>query len=300
MTLTAQQKADRVGRGGFVGASEIAAIVGENPWHKPIDVWLQKTGRAEEVPSDPRAKIGTRAEDLIINWYAEDTSTDVFAIRRGETIRHGAVPCVGCTPDYLVFPNSAAAGNGYISASRAVQLKCVGPRMALMWPGEWIPPYVECQVQLEAEVLQVPRVDVAAWLGGTDWRIIEVQRDPEFGSMLLSAAVDFWNCVLTDTPPPVDGSESWRRYLAARYPRVERQELDVPTAEVDSVALEFLSAKDAEEAARARSDAAGNKLRAFIGDGAGYRGGDYIATWLPDKNGKRSLRVKRYSGGIGT
>ena len=297
--LSAQQIAERVGVHGFVGASEIAAIVGENPWSKPIDVWLRKTGRSEEETSSPRASVGSRAESLIANWYAEDTGIMRSQMNPGETTRHGAVPCVGCTPDFLVYeagenPMYTRRVNAKPAVlSHAVQLKCVGARVALMWPDEWIPPYVECQVQLEAEVLQVDRVDVAAWLGGTDWRIIQVPRDREFGRMLTDAAIDFWHCVTTDTPPPVDGSESWRKYLAQRYPTVERQELDTPTPDVDHWALEMLRAKDLEGEAKELAETAGNKLRAFIGEGSGYLGGDYVATWLPDKNGKRSLRVKR-------
>ncbi len=305
MSLTAQQKAERIGPGGFVGASEIAAIVGENPWHKPIDVWLQKTGRAQEEPSDPRAKVGLRAERLMAEWYAEDTGITTSNMNRGETTRHGAVPCVGCTPDFLVWSGTnpqwtrrPGAAPGVLS--HAMQLKCVGARMALAWPDEGVPPYVECQVQLEAEILQVPRVDVAAYLGGTDWRIIPITRDPEFGEMMVGAAVDFWHYVTTDTPPPLDGSESWRKYLAARYPKQERQELDMPDPTVDQWAQEFLAAKDAEASVKDRIDIAGNNLRALIGEGAGYLGGDYVATWSPDKNGKRALRVKRreQSGGF--
>lgn len=293
--LSAAQKAERIGPDGFVGASEIAAIVGENPWSKPIDVWLEKTGRAEERPSDPRARVGLRAESLMFRWYSEDTGIDPGAIVRGDTVRHGAVSCVGCTPDFLVFERGT--GLSIRVPTHAMQLKCVGARMALSWPDDGVPSYVECQVQLEAEILQVPRVDVAAYLGGTDWRIIQVHRDEEFGSLMVAAAVDFWRYVTTDRPPPIDGSESWRKYLAARFPKVERQELDMPTPEVDVAAREFLRAKDDESEAKARAELAGNKLRALIGDGVGYLGGDYVATWSPDKNGKRALRVKRREQG---
>lgn len=297
--LTAQQIADRTGPSGFVGASEIAAIVGENPWSFPIDIWLQKTGRAAEEPSDPRAKIGMRAERLIADWYVEDTGIMRSQMNPGETVRHGTVSCVGCTPDFLVYeaganPQYTQRINGPApSLSHALQLKCVGARMALQWPEDWIPPYVECQVQLEAEVLQVERVDVAAWLGGTDWRIIQVRRDREFGEMLVAAAVDFWHCVTTDQPPLVDGSESWKKYLAARYPKAERQELDQSDATVDEWAGLALKARDDEGDAIRRKATADNRLRALIADGTGFLGPDYVVTWKPDKNGKRTLRIKR-------
>lgn len=288
MSLSAQQLAERIGKDGFVGASEIAAIVGENPFSSPIDIWLRKTGRAEEEPSSPRAQTGLRAEKLMVQWYAEDTGIELGNLVAGDTVRHGAVPCVGCTPDFLAY----SATDGGRSPTHAMQLKCVGARMALTWPEEWIPPYVECQVQLEAEVLQVERVDVAAYLGGTDWRIIRVPRDPEFGAMLVEAAVQFWQCVLRDIPPPIDGSESWRKYLGAKYPKPMRQELDEPDAAVDEWAAQALKARAEAEAAEARQKVADNRLRELIGDGSGFLGADYVVTWKADKNGKRTLRIK--------
>lgn len=286
--LTAQQITERTGPDGFVGASEISAIVGENPWSGPIDIWLAKTGRAAEEPENPRAKIGQRAEAIIKDWYAEDTRTDVGQLVAGTSTRHSVVHCVGCTPDFLVYAPSETT-----TPSHALQLKCVGARMALQWPEQWIPPYVECQVQLEAEVLGLERVDVGAWLGGTDWRIIQVRRDREFGEMLVAAAVDFWHCVTTDRPPMVDGSEAWKKYLAARYPKVERQGLDQSDATVDEWAGLALKARDDEAEAVERKKLADNRLRDLIADGTGFLGPDYVVTWSPDKNGKRSLRIKR-------
>lgn len=298
MSLSAEQKAERVGKDGFVGASEIAAIVGENPFSGPIDVWLRKTGRAEEEPSNPRASIGLRAESLMAAWYAEDTAIMRSQMNPGETVRHPEVLCVGCTPDFLIYEAGAnpqytqRVGSPKPVLSHAMQLKCVGARMALSWPEEWIPPYVECQVQLEAEVLGVERVDVAAYLGGTDWRIVRVPRDREFGAMLVRAARDFWTCVLEDRPPTVDGSESWQKYLAKRYPKPVRQELDEPDATVDEWASLALKARAEVEAAEARQKVADNRLRDLIGDGTGYLGADYVVTWKADKNGKRTLRIK--------
>lgn len=275
--LTAEQL---VVRRGWVGASEIAAVVGVSRWKKPIDVWLEKTGRAEPEPENPRAQIGLRAEDTMILWYCEDEGIDAELPVRGESRQHPSVSCAGCTPDY-VLPD------------RLVQLKCVGSHMAKLWPDEGVPDEVECQVQYEAEVCNMPRVDVAAWLGGTDWRIIRVDRDREFGAMLLKGAESFWRCVRDDVPPPIDGSESWRKYLSRRFPVVEKEELDPAHDEVDRWARESLRSRERIEELLADQEAADNRLRSLIGERLGFIGPDYVVTWSADKNGRRTLRVKR-------
>jgi putative phage-type endonuclease len=284
--LTTEQLAMRNGREGFVGASEIAAVVGVSRWKKPIDVWLEKTGRAPPELENPRANIGLRAEETLFDWWIEDTGTPRVLCRRGRSVRHPTVNCAGCTPDFIVdSPDRQCV--------KLVQMKCVGVRMAMDWPEDEIPADVECQVQYELECTEADSADVVAWLGGTDFRIIAVERDEEFGAMLTRGAQSFWSCVERDEPPPIDGSESWRKYLTARYPVVEKAELDPAHELVDKWARESLRARESIEELTADQEAADNHLRALIGERAGFLGSDYRVSWLADKNGKRTLRVKR-------
>jgi len=284
--LTAEQLAMRNGPDGFVGASEIAAAIGVSRWSRPIDLWLTKTGRADPEPENPRAKIGLRAEETMLRWYAEDTGQDVATFVRGSSVRHPEHPFAGCTPDFLrIGKDGELLG--------LAQMKCVGARMAIFWPDDATPADIECQCQYEAEVTGAPFVDVVAWLGGTDFRIITLERDREFGDMLLRGAESFWKCVRDDMPPPIDGSESWRKYLQARYPVVEKEELDPAHDDVDRWAHESLRSRERIEELEADQEAADNRLRALIGERHGFIGADYVVTWSADKNGKRSLRVKR-------
>ena len=269
----------------WVGASEIAAVCGVSRWSRPIDVWLEKTGRATPEPENPRASIGLRAEETLLAWYQEDTGREVTNVSRGVSVCHPTHPFMGCTPDFLVYE----AGK----LTRLVQMKCVGARMAIFWPDDTVPDDVECQVQHEMEVLNAPVADVVAWLGGTDFRIITLERDREFGAMLVAAARSFWKCVTDDMPPPIDGSESWRKYLQARFPVVEKEELDPAHDEVDRWAQESLRSRERIEELVGDQEAADNRLRALIGERRGFIGADYVVTWSGDKNGKRSLRVKR-------
>jgi predicted phage-related endonuclease len=286
MSLTFEQLAMRRGIGGFVGASEIAKCVGVSRWGNPIDVWLEKTGRALAEPENPRANVGLRAEDTLFDWWLEDTGTPRDLCRRGGSVRHPTVHCAGCTPDFIVDSPER-------QCVKLVQMKCVGARMAMDWPEDELPADVECQVQYEMECTGADCADVVAWLGGTDFRILPVLRDEEFGAMLLRGAESFWKCVERDEPPPIDGSESWRKYLARRYPVVEREALDPAHELVDKWARESLRARESIEELTADQEAADNHLRDLIGERAGFLGSDYRVTWLADKNGKRTLRVKR-------
>jgi predicted phage-related endonuclease len=282
--LTAEQLDMRNGPSGFIGASEIAGALGVSRWKRPIDVWLEKTGRGPEQGENPRASIGLRAEPVLFSWYLEDTGTKTLCLR-GESVRHPTVECAGCTPDYLVYDEAGAL-------ARLAQLKCVGAHMAQFWPADGVPEDVECQCQFEMEVCGAPFADVVAWLGGTDFRIIPIERDREFGAMLISGAREFWKYVIDDYPPPLDGSESWRKYLTAKYPREEQEELSPAPEQAELWGIKALRAREAIKAAEAQQEEADNHLRSMIGDGAGLIGTDWYATWRANKKGVRSLNVK--------
>ncbi len=276
----------RNGPDGFVGASEIALAVGVSRWGGPIDLWLRKTGRAEEEGENPRAAVGLRAEAVLFRWWLEDTGADEAMCRVGQSVRHPQYNFAGCTPDIVIDEHDKPC-------ARLMQMKCVGAHMAQFWPDEFMPADVECQTQYEMECTGARSTDVSAWLGGTDFRILTIERDAEFGAMLIEGARSFWQCVQSDEPPPIDGSESWRKYLSRRYPRVEREELLTATPEVDKYALESLRMRERIAEALKDQEAADNHLRDLCGDGAGFLSGEYKVTWAADKNGKRTLRVKR-------
>ena len=281
--LSAQQIAQRTGVTGWIGASEVAAALGVSRWQKPIDLWLKKTRRAPEEQPNPRAEIGHRAERILFGWYCEDERVDPEGFYQGKSQRHPEFSFAGCTPDFV-----------RTDGKLLVQAKCVGANMAREWPeADEVPSDVECQCQFEMEVTGAEENHVAVWLGGTDFRIIKLQRDREFGKMLIQGAETFWRFVADDEPPPIDGSESWRVYLTRKYPRVEREELETATREVESWAHESLRAREKIDELSEDQEAANNHLRDLIGNRAGYIGSDFKVSWRADRNGKRTLLVKR-------
>lgn len=54
-------------RSKFIGGSDCASIVGENPWKSNTDLWLEKTGQKEpsDISDNPNVKFGIDAEPII-------------------------------------------------------------------------------------------------------------------------------------------------------------------------------------------------------------------------------------------
>ncbi len=271
----------------FVGASEIAAVVGANPHAGPLEVWHSKvTGRIEE-PFVPREIEGggmvVRPPNERGNLYEVPLLED-FAKRYGCTYeqpatgRHPALPWLGATPDAVVH------------AGPLVQVKVVGHRTAPDWDSG-VPIYYQLQVQTEMEVWGVDRCIVLADIG--EIREYEVKRDTGLMGPALDIGAEFWRYVQsTEAPVDFDLRATRDETLMALWPRPKRIDLAPASPALVKLASAYVAARDrASEEARDQKGL-GAQLKALVGDGAGYRWRGGKVTWSALADGGRRLDVR--------
>lgn len=261
-----------------IGASEIAAICGLNPWTKPIDVWLSKLGIAEFIETEA-SKVGHRMEPVIADWYAEREGVKLAEC--GETLQHPQLARVMATPDRIV-------GDG----SRLLECKIVGFYVAHHWDNG-VPEYVVLQAQQQLHVARAKGYekaevcDVAAAIG-TDWQVHRIAYDPELCSSMAEIATDWYERhVVGGVQPEPDGSESYRSYIAQKYPKnlepmLQADESDESLAEIVKDLVKARSLQDRGNLLRAECE---NALKARIGNHEGLCAKRWKATWKNDKSG---------------
>lgn len=273
--LSDEQRKERM-RG--LGSSEVAAVCGLNPWRSAHDVWLLKRGLADDASEENvRTRMGLRVEAAIAEEYQLDTGAE---LAHWGTIT-GPEPWMLATPDRSVF-----------GARRLVEIKNVGWRSAFHWGSDddAIPDYYRPQVEWQMLVCDVDETDVAAWLGGSEFRIYRIKRNRALGDAIANVCRRFWfDNVLGNVPPAVDGSDGARRMLAKLYPANTKPML-VATAEANEIAERLVAAKADLSTVEEKKSYLENRLREAIGDADGMLGPDWKATHRADKNGKRSLR----------
>lgn len=253
-----------------IGASEVSALLELNPYAGAIDVWLRKptTTRAPLVLEDesPAAEVGSVLEDGIRELYQRRTGRRVVAPHA--TFRHPDAAHVLASPD------------GF-DDERGLEIKLVGSNMAHHWEGDSVPDYVLVQCAQNMAVCERPRWDVAALIGGTDLRILTVDRDADLEASILEIVEDFWTRYVDgDRPPPIRDVEERKRYLAARYPGSEKtacRAVDTPKAARAARALE--RAKRSLKRAEEREKRASLAMLEMVRNDYGIEGpwGKYIA-----------------------
>ncbi len=256
-----------------LGASEIAAVCGLDPFRGPWDVWADKLGldiREEFAESD----MGHLFERPLLEHYSRKTGV---ALTYPETMIHPLHRWVSATPDG-------------IASDRVVQVKVVGANMAHKWDAG-VPEYVVCQVQWEMFVTGIPLAVVVACVGGTDYRALDVPADSEIQQSLFDLGREFWEgYVLTGAPPDPDASEACRKALSVRH-RKHGTELVPATRELVEMAYQHKRLGASLTSLKEERDAIGNTLRLAIGDRSGFEWEGGRCNWTTDKSGARALRI---------
>lgn len=269
--LTAEQQAIRATG---IGASEMPAIVGaDGAFGSAFEVWARKVGLADQREETRAMRVGTVCEEAIAKLYELETGRKLALC---DTVRHPVETWALATCDRAV-----------VGEERVVECKTVGAYMLRNWKRDeedGIPESVLIQANFQGIVTGVRKVDVAM-LCGTDFRIYEIECDPEIGEHLLTIGRRFWHeHVLKRVPPPPDGSEATRRTIEAMFPNAARDLLDA-TPEAEELARAYAAARESESEAAKHKEAIGNRLRALIGDASGFVGKWGKVTWTPNARG---------------
>lgn len=259
-----------------LGSSDIGQVAGLSPHGGPMDVYLTKTGLAEVVETAPM-RAGRHLEAAVAAMYAEDTGAHLAECT---TLAHPTEPWILATPDRFVLGPDGRP-------ERLLEIKCVGLHARAAWGDapDGVPEHYLAQTCWQLGVTGLPACDVAALIGGQDLRVYTVAFDEGLFEALVNIGRRFWfDHVVPQVPPPLDGSEAARTYLAATYSRHGRELRPAPPS-AERWATELAEAKRTLAAAQARADLAQTHLCAAIGDAAGIEGATWKATWKAPARG---------------
>jgi putative phage-type endonuclease len=192
MSLTTEQLAARK-----IGGSDVATILGLNPWKTAEELRLEILGRLTPAPGNDATDVGEIMEDGIRQLYARRTGRNVN--RSHQTLVH---------PKHSWL--TAHIDGRVVGEKRGLECKNVHWRMASRWgePGsDEIAEYYLPQVMHYMLVLDYPVWDVAAYFGGPDLRIYTVERDSDWDEIIIDSTYDFWHVnVLKDVACHIDAT----------------------------------------------------------------------------------------------
>lgn len=181
-------------RGGGIGASDVSAILGVNPWSGPFDVWAAKTGRARPVEQTRIMRLGHVLEPAIREFYEEETGLTVFH-QPNLILQHPQDDWLRYSPDGLV-----------VEAPRLFEAKSAR-RDSEREDG--VSAHAEAQVVTGQTVVGPTALtaDVTLLLAGDVDRmsIYPIEYQQHANDIVRETVARFWHDhVLADVPPPPD------------------------------------------------------------------------------------------------
>jgi putative phage-type endonuclease len=186
-TFTTDQEWHAIRRSG-IGGSDTAAVLGLSKWRTPLQVYYEKIGEADPIVETEPMRWGKVLEPVLIQEYANKTGRVVN--KPSGVIR------------LADHPHFIANLDGFTEDGRVLEIKTA--RSADNWGDEGtdeVPTDYFLQVQHYMAVTGMQVTDIAVLIGGSDFRIYEVEADPELHQMMLKQGAEFWKRVQEATPP---------------------------------------------------------------------------------------------------
>lgn len=266
-------------RKGGIGSSDAAAAVGLNPYKSQLELWLEKTGRAaanddHQGMDDPRFW-GTLLEPYVAVAYQQKKDHKVRKVNA--VLQHPTFPFMLANIDREVIGSPNV---------QILECKTAGEFGSRLWK-DGVPEYVQLQVQHQLAVTGKGAADVAVLLCGQKLEVHRIERDEEVISRLVVLESQFWEYVVTDTPPPADGSESAARALRHLYQGNDTTLDFTGNAELGNT-FDALADLDQEIAAKERdAECLKQAIQQAMGDASKAAFANGVVTFKRAKDGSR-------------
>lgn len=269
----------------LITASDVAAIVGIDPFKTKYDVYAEKILGRSATPPGWRAERGLVLEPALLSWVARAKGWHIRHNR--ETHIDSIFPWLGATTDAFFAENE----NGKPFAVGDV--KCPGVRVL----GHWfdvdedglsqlaVPEHVHVQVAVQMHVERMERGLVIADLPGeNEPAIFELDRDEDLIAVILEECDRFRVDHLDPQVPPLpnpaapDGSDSAVEMVKRLFPK-QRTGFVEWNGTFEDLAHVYFEAHRDEKDAKARKQAAQANICALLGEHEGVRAKSWRATW---------------------
>lgn len=287
MTLSTESTFTENRRTG-IGGSDIAALFGLSTWMGPIGVYNSKLGIGDDVEAPEHAQAGNYMEPGIRQQFVDKSGLRVE--KPEEMCRHLELSHRICHLDGVAY-------NGGSDPVGITEFKNVDRSKAKLW-GEAGTDDVPKDVGLQCQ----NNLFVAANFYGVDFKICHVNAcfggnkfvpyriEPHKGIQNRIAEVvdDMWfNHVLKELPPPIDGSEGAKALLKSMYPVDSGEEL---LAEAKDLVLvdEFFKSEAAMKEAKATLDLLKNRIIERIAHHSFFSGPGFKFTYKKTKDGQKT------------
>lgn len=199
----------------YLGASEVAAVLGMSPFAGQLDVYASKV-MGDRISDNDAMKYGRDVEGAIAKMYAGKTGREIKDLGATKFQIHPDISFLGATLDRLIVSSEEHDTEG------PLELKSVGARFVDEEEWQEDPPlHYQIQTQVQMSVIGASWGALAGLFPGYKMIHKDMDFDKEFFNAAVPVLEEFWHRVETKNPPPVDGSPKALETVKRVYNRVD-------------------------------------------------------------------------------
>lgn len=279
-----------------LGGSEIATVLGLNPYKSELELWAEKTGRIEPEEVDNKyVRIGQELEQAVIHKFRQETGLNT-AHFDGITVQHEDIPWMTASPDGLAFPDgvdkSSSVPELIEESDITVESKTSLSKNAnKIFENDNPPEHYKLQTlwycgvldnskaympvilrSAFGDILEIPEKDIK--VAGVKFINPEIEVDDDTIAHMIEAGEQFIHKVKNDIRPDPDGSDSASRAIEKMYDDNYDKDEDVVVMgkELDDLVEEREEIKDEISKLDDKKSEIDQRLKSIIGDNYGARG----------------------------
>lgn len=169
-----------------IGSSEVATIVGLNPWQTPYQLWRIKTGQDPAKTENFAMRAGHYLEDAVSLFWQDETGREVIKRSAGDwIIQSKEHPFMQVSPDRTFW----LTGEKRNEANKGI-LECKTTQYTI--DGDDLPRYWFCQVQYQLGVAELQKGSIAWLTQGRSFGYRDIDFAPDFYEWLKDEVARFW------------------------------------------------------------------------------------------------------------
>lgn len=179
-----------------IGGSEVAAIMGENHWNSPRQIWMSKMGMFDDKP--PQQSEAARWGNLL-----ETVVADEWALRENRKYVHIPVILQDDERPYLLanIDGFTLSDDGQVITG-ILEIKTTSAYNQSVWENGPLPFHYMCQTNWYCGITRLGAYTIVCLVGGQHLYSYDLPADAELFAREVAAADDFWlNHIVTGIEP---------------------------------------------------------------------------------------------------
>ncbi len=247
-----------------IGGSDAAAIIGFNEYSSPYTVWADKLGKIPPKEDNEAMRLGRDLEYYVAERFTEATGKKVR--RKNAILINPEIPFAHANVDRLIVGEDAGLECKTTSVLNLKKFKN-GEYPAVY--------YVQCVHYMM--VTGAKRWYLGVLILGKEFKWFCIERDEEEIEALKKAEFEFWEHVVNEIEPGIDGSFSTSETIKTVYADDNGTEIDLtPCASAISLRAKYDEQIKSITVLRDEQD---NIIKSYMGSASKGSWGEHSVSW---------------------